>query len=97
VHCPHGEPIPDKEGNISYPNDAQLVELEIKHDYRLTRVRTHNLDKLRYLDKLGMKPGIEFGFVTIAPFRGPLRLRFGNNDQIIGYELASSFWVEKLN
>jgi hypothetical protein len=32
--------------------------------------------------------------VSRAPFNGPLRLQMGRNDQVIGYELASSLWVE---
>ena len=95
-HCPHGEPIPDKAGNIVFPQDQPLIHQEVEGRYRLSRVRTHSFDKLRYLDKLDMKPGIEFTLVTKAPFRGPLRLRFNANDRIVGYELASSFWVERV-
>ena len=96
THCPHGEPIPDRDGHITMPNDRPLFDEEIGKRYRLTRVRTHNLDKLKYLDKLDMRPGLEFFFVSKAPFRGPLRMRMENNERIIGYELASSFWVEKI-
>ena len=96
THCPHGEPIPDRKGNIIEPNDRPLFEEEIGRRYRLSRVRTHNIDKLKYLDKLDMRPGLEFFFVSKAPFRGPLRMRMENNESIIGFELASSFWVENI-
>ncbi len=95
-YCPHGEPIPDREGQISYLDDMRLVDEEVGANYRLTRVRTHNLDKLQYLGKLEMKPGLEFFLVSKAPFRGPLRMRFEVSDRIIGYELASSLWAEKI-
>jgi len=96
TRCPHGEPIPTKEGEISFPNDKPLVEQEIGEQFRLSRVRTHDMDKLRYIAKLGLTPGVEFGLVSRAPFRGPLRLQLERSDQVIGYELASSMWVESL-
>jgi DtxR family Mn-dependent transcriptional regulator len=95
-HCPHGEPIPDREGQISFHDDNKLVEEESGFNFKLTRVRTHNLDKLYYLGKLEMKPGLEFFLVSKAPFRGPLRMRFSESDRIIGYELASSIWAERI-
>jgi DtxR family transcriptional regulator, Mn-dependent transcriptional regulator len=94
THCPHGEPIPNQEGKITFPNDNPLVDKEVGVRCRLTRVRTHDMDKLRYIANLGLTPGVEFTLVSRAPFNGPLRLQFERNDQVIGFELASSLWVE---
>lgn len=94
TRCPHGEPIPSKDGLIVFPDDKPLVELEPGARCRLSRVRTHDFDKLRYIARLGLTPGVEFTLVTVAPFRGPLRLQFERNDHVLGYELASSLWVE---
>ncbi len=96
TRCPHGEPIPSKEGVISFPDDKPLVDQEIGENFRLSRVRTHDMDKLRYIAKLGLTPGVEFSLVSRAPFRGPLRLQMDRSDQVIGYELASSMWVESI-
>ncbi len=96
TRCPHGEPIPNKEGKITFPNDSPLVDREVGVRCRLTRVRTHHMDKLRYIANLGLTPGVEFTLVSRAPFNGPLRLQFERNDQVIGFELASSLWVEVL-
>lgn len=94
TRCPHGEPIPTKEGVITFPKDKPLVDLEPGAACRLSRVRTHDYDKLRYIAKLGLVPGVEFSLVSVAPFRGPLRLKFERDDHVLGYELASSLWVE---
>lgn len=96
THCPHGEPIPTKAGEVTYAKDAPLVGMEPGRRLRLSRVRTHDLDKLRYIANLGLTPGVEFTLVSRAPFNGPLRLQFERNDQVIGYELASSLWAETL-
>lgn len=95
TNCPHGEPIPTKDGKINFPNDGPLVDKEVGVSCKLTRVRTHDADKLRYIANLGLTPGVEFTLVSRAPFNGPLRLQMGRNDQVIGYELASSLWVEE--
>lgn len=96
TRCPHGEPIPSKDGRIEFPRDKLLVDQEIGQQFRLSRVRTHDMDKLRYIAKLGLTPGVEFGLVSRAPFRGPLRLQMDRSDQVIGYELAASLWVESI-
>lgn len=96
TRCPHGEPIPSKDGKITFPKDGPIVKLEAGVKCRLSRVRTHDLDKLRYIANLGLTPGVEFTLVSRAPFNGPLRLQFERNDQVIGFELASSLWVEKI-
>jgi DtxR family Mn-dependent transcriptional regulator len=102
TRCPHGEPIPTKDGKIVFPKDGPLVNQEPAPPkaggarLALSRVRTHDMDKLRYIANLGLVPGVEFSLVSRAPFNGPLRLQFERSDQVIGYELASSLWVEKL-
>ena len=97
TRCPHGEPIPTKEGVIQFPDDEPLVKQEAGVRCRLSRVRTHAYDKLRDVAKLGLTPGTEFTLVSQAPFRGPLRLKFERGDQVIGYELAASLWIEVLD
>ncbi len=97
TRCPHGEPIPTKDGKITFPKDGPLVDSKAGERCRLTRVRTHDTDKLRYIANLGLTPGVEFTLVSRAPFNGPLRLQFERNDQVIGFELASSLWVEKID
>lgn len=96
TRCPHGEPIPTKDGKITFPKDGPLVGQEPGVKLRLSRVRTHDMDKLRYIGNLGLVPGVEFTLVSRAPFNGPLRLQFERNEQVIGFELASSLWVETL-
>jgi DtxR family Mn-dependent transcriptional regulator len=92
--CPHGEPIPDRNGEMPTVRDQPLVGLNSGVDVTISRVRTHNMDKLRYFAELGLVPGRQFSLLSCAPFRGPLRLRDDRQDHIIGYELAASLWVE---
>ena len=92
--CPHGEPIPSKTGVMPVLKDKVLVNVPSGSDCTVSRVRTHDPDKLRYIAELGLVPGIPFHLLSCAPFRGPLRLQMKPQDHVIGYELARLLWVD---
>ncbi len=94
TRCPHGEPIPSKNGKIEQLNDLSLVDVPSGSKCIVSRVRTHNFDKLRYIAELGLVPGTSFQLLSCAPFQGPLRLKMKTHDPVIGYELSQSIWVE---
>ncbi len=74
--------------------DVSLVEIASGAECIVSRVRTHELDKLRYIASLNLVPGEAFHLLSCAPFKGPLRLRMQRAEHVIGYELATSLWVE---
>ena len=92
--CPHGEPIPTKEGVIAIPQDRILIQVPSGSDCAISRVRTHDPDKLRYIAELGLVPGVPFHLLSCAPFKGPLRLQMKPQDHVIGYEMARLLWVD---
>ncbi len=94
TRCPHGEPIPSKAGIMPEVRDEPLIVVPSGSDCVISRVRTHDLDKLNYIAELGLTPGVAFHLFSCAPFKGPLRLKTKQHDHLIGYELASSLWVE---
>ena len=86
--CPHGEPIPTADGHMPRVKDAPLSEGQPGSDLVVSRVSTHEADKLAYLGELGLMPGTRFHLIARAPFSGPLQLRIGEQTQVIGHELA---------
>jgi DtxR family transcriptional regulator, Mn-dependent transcriptional regulator len=94
--CPHGEPIPSKEGVMPAVNDRVLIHVPSGSDCLVSRVRTHDPEKLRYIAELGLVPGVPFHLLSCAPFKGPLRLQMKPQDHVIGYELARLLWVDVL-
>jgi DtxR family transcriptional regulator, Mn-dependent transcriptional regulator len=94
TRCPHGEPIPSKDGVMPKVKDEPLVDVPSGSDCVVSRVRTHNMEKLHYLAELGLVPGTPFHLLSCAPFKGPLRLEMKPHDHVIGYELSQSIWVE---
>ena len=94
TRCPHGEPIPNRDGVLPVVKDMPLLEVPSGSDCVISRVRTHDMDKLRYFAELGLVPGTPFHLFSCAPFKGPLRLQMKSQDHLIGYELAACLWVE---
>jgi DtxR family Mn-dependent transcriptional regulator len=86
--CPHGEPIPTADGKIARVVDAPLNEQPPGVEYAVSRVNTHDADRLRYLAELGLRPGTVFTLVSRAPFNGPLELLHNGKAIVIGHELA---------
>jgi DtxR family Mn-dependent transcriptional regulator len=85
--CPHGEPIPSADGVMPRIRDYPLNEAAAG-EYMMSRVNTHDVDKLAYLGELGLTPGTRFELVNRAPFNGPLQLKLRGEARVIGHELA---------
>ena len=93
TRCPHGEPIPDADGVLPRLNDTYLINLGVGSQSAISRVRTHDPERLKYFASLGLVPGTEFEILARASFNGPLRLRVGREEVVVGLELAKSLWV----
>jgi DtxR family transcriptional regulator, Mn-dependent transcriptional regulator len=91
--CPHGEPIPSADGHMPKVIDEPLNTVQPATDWVLSRVSTHDADKLRYLGTLGLLPGTRFQLIERAPFNGPLQLKVNGAMQVIGHELAGTLRV----
>jgi DtxR family Mn-dependent transcriptional regulator len=86
--CPHGEPIPTGDGRMPRVHDTPLSEAAPGSELIISRVNTHDAEKLAYLGDLGLTPGRRFTLVSRAPFSGPLTLQLDGETRMIGHELA---------
>ncbi|MCC7362415.1 MAG: metal-dependent transcriptional regulator [Anaerolineales bacterium] len=93
THCPHGDPIPTKDGRMAATDDCPLPDLPPNTTAVLRRVKTTDGEKLRYLEELGLMPGSALRVIHHAPFNGPLRLQANGRDHVIGMELAKTLRV----
>lgn len=92
--CPHGEPIPTEDGRIDIVEDILLSKVKPETKVTITRLATRELDRLQYLEALGLVPGSEVEVIHVAPFDGPLQLKLGNEYRIIGNNLAQLIRVQ---
>jgi DtxR family Mn-dependent transcriptional regulator len=96
TRCPHGEPIPSREGVMPEVHDTSMVNLTPGRRCRISRVRTHNADELRYFAELGLFPGAEFDIRHRSPANGSYRIQFGPREHVLGHALAAALHVEAL-
>jgi DtxR family Mn-dependent transcriptional regulator len=103
THCPHGDPIPRKDGTL--PERQLLVaitQMKVGEGGELQRVGLTDSRVLRYLDRLDLTLGKTLHLLDVAPFRGPVTISFAHQNeqanpsekQIIGYELAEQLFVK---
>lgn len=97
TRCPHGEPIPTRDGVMPAVRDTAMLTLQAGQAGHISRVRTHDPEKLRYLAKEGLVPGVGFKVQGRGPFNGPLRILVENREYVLGHELAAVIWVETLD
>jgi DtxR family Mn-dependent transcriptional regulator len=101
THCPHGDPIPRKDGTL--PDELLLSLIDMAPGQRgiLRRVGTNDARVLRYLSQLNLEPGRALRLVELAPFNGPVTLELINGArseapvavQMLGSELAAKLFV----
>ncbi len=87
-YCPHGEPIPTADGQIEAMNDQLLSDTPAGQTVQVTRMRTRDSDRLRYIAALGLLPGTTLEVLHVAPFNGPMQLRVKQEYRIVGHNLA---------
>jgi len=92
--CPHGEPIPSKTATIETPKDILLSQVTPHAHVRVTRMRTRESDRLKYIEALGLMPNATLEVLHVAPFNGPMQLKINNEYRIIGSNLAELIRVQ---
>jgi DtxR family Mn-dependent transcriptional regulator len=92
---PHGAPIPSRDGTIDERRHASLAELDAGARARVVRVGDESGEMLRYLDSLGIRPGVALTLAERAPFGGPITVRVGKVSRQLGDELARRVLVEE--
>ena len=90
---PHGAPIPTREGTIDETPHQSLADTEVGTRAKVVRVGDEDPGMLRYLDSLGLRPGVEVMLTDRAPFDGPLTIEVGSTRQQVGAALASRVLV----
>ena len=91
---PHGDPIPSLSGTVAEVSTTRLLDLEPGDRGAVARVPDRNPEQLRYLGQLGLYPGAEVAVLEKLPFEGPLRIRVGEAEHVIGRPLAAAVHVK---
>lgn len=92
--CPHGNPIPDRDGKMEIPPQVSLSALKPGQRATVRRVFPESEELLAYLKQCGIQPGRQITFEELAPFNGPIMVRCDGRQQALGREVAQHIFVE---
>lgn len=88
THDPHGDPIPTRDGVIDEPPTRALADLQPGDRGVFVRVSDSDPEMLRYLAERGIAPGDPFEVLSREPFEGPLVVRVGDGEHVLGGALT---------
>jgi DtxR family Mn-dependent transcriptional regulator len=93
--CPHGFPIPPP--NVAeIPDMPPLYALEPGDVAVVAVPGSTDPEVVRFLDTLGLRPGVHVEVREKHPFDGPLVLRVDGHERTVGEKVANQIFVKKL-
>ncbi len=96
THDPHGDPIPTKDGVMPEMANLSIADAELNTNYIIGRVKDQDSELLRYLEKIGVLPGVKVKILEKTPFSGPIKISLeGETEQMLGHAVASEVFVMK--
>ena len=91
--CPHGQVIPDEDGELAEEPLRPLSSLEPGDAGTISCVTEEKADLLRYLASLGLLPDTDVAVESVAPFGGPVLVRVAGAQYALGREVAGKIMV----
>ncbi|MBP9792756.1 MAG: metal-dependent transcriptional regulator [Flavobacterium sp.] len=93
---PHGDPIPNAEGNIIKVEKQLLSELQEKQTGICVGVKDTSSEFLQYLDKQGISLGSKIEIKSREIFDLSLKIGINGNEMTISNKIASNLFVRKI-
>jgi DtxR family Mn-dependent transcriptional regulator len=91
---PHGDPIPDKNGNIVKVEKQLLSELEINKTGICVGVKDSSTSFLQYLDKQKIALGSKIKIIEKESFDNSLTIEINGNKLLITNKIASNLFIK---
>lgn len=92
---PHGEPIPTADLKMPFDELTPLSALRPGQMAKVKRVEASDKELLRYLDGLGLVPGVRVEVKDYSPFDHNLTVKVGRKTFVLGLSITSKVFVEE--
>ncbi|MBN4085052.1 metal-dependent transcriptional regulator [Flavobacteriaceae bacterium AH-315-B10] len=96
THDPHGDPIPDRNGNLQKSQKIFLSQVNQSVNCFCVGVKDSSDNFLKYLDKNRIAIGTALEVLTKEPFDESMTIKINNSELTISKEIANNIYV-KLN
>lgn len=94
-HDPHGDPIPDKDGNINFLEKELLSVVGVQSKAVCVGVKDTSSDFLRYLDKQGIALGKEITVLEKETFDNSMCIQINGNEFTISQQVSNNIYVKQ--
>ncbi|MEP7134823.1 MAG: metal-dependent transcriptional regulator [Chloroflexota bacterium] len=95
IRDPHGELIPTADLKMPLDNSAPLSTLRPNQSGTLQCVKAADTELLRYLDSLGLIPGVEIEIKEYSQFDHNLTVKVGRKTFVLGLNITSKIFIEE--
>ncbi|WGH74456.1 metal-dependent transcriptional regulator [Tenacibaculum tangerinum] len=92
---PHGDPIPDKEGNLQVIEKSLLSTLQKNETGICVGVDDSSSEFLRFLDKQEIALGKQLKVIEKEPFDGSLVIEMDGKTLSVSSKIASNLYIQK--
>jgi DtxR family Mn-dependent transcriptional regulator len=92
---PHGDPIPDKDGNFHTTKLIKLNELQTGNTGMIVGVSEHSSAFLKHLERLGLTLGKEIELIEVTDYDGSVELILENKKVNISREVAKHILINE--
>ena len=93
---PHGDPIPDKNGNIKKTEKVLLAQITDSEQYVCIGVDDSSAEFLKYLDKHKIALGTQFKVIAKESFDESMVIEIENRQLTVSKEVANNLYVKTL-
>ncbi len=95
---PHGDPIPDKNGNIDRHKEQTLADLNVNETGIIVGVKDHSKSYLNYLDTVGLVLGSEIQILEVVEFDNSMSISINNQKKtVISNQASKNLYIKKPN
>lgn len=92
---PHGDPIPDKEGNMNVGVQLNIAELEAGERGTLVNVTNDDAKLLQHLDSIQLRIGTELTVLSKSDFDQSIQVETQNGQAFLSKEVCSYLKISK--
>ena len=96
THDPHGDPIPDKDGNIEHHKNVMLSSVEVEKTCKVIGVKDSSSEFLKYLDSKNIQLGGIIKVISKEVFDNSITIEINQQIISISHQISKNLFVKKL-
>lgn len=96
THDPHGDPIPDKDGNFQHIDKIVLAKASIGVAYKCVGVDDTSTAFLQYLDSNGIALGTMITVMHKEPYDNSVKIQLKDSEIVVSQSVAKNLYLKKI-